>query len=65
MGSGNRVTPLDILGSLSSDDGDVNENGKNAIGLIRRNFALASCLFVHFSTNAARIRRETAYFHVL
>ena len=35
MGSENRRTPLDILGSLSNDDGDVNENGKNAIGLIR------------------------------
>ena len=35
MGSDNRRTPQDILGSLSNDDGDVNENGKNAIDLIR------------------------------
>ena len=31
MGSDNRQTPLDILGSLSNDDGDVNENSKNAL----------------------------------
>ena len=33
MSSDNRRTPLDILGSLGNDDGDGNENGKNAISL--------------------------------
>ena len=38
------------LGSLSDDDGDVNENGKKAIGSDwqNNNFALASRFFVHF-----------------
>ena len=40
MGSENRRTPLDILGSLSNDDGDVNENGKNAIGFISKTTTL-------------------------
>ena len=68
MGSDNRRTPLDILGSLSNDDGDVNENSKNALkGFISKTTTLHlhHVLFVHFSTNAARIRHENAYFHVL
>ena len=40
MGSEKRRTPLDSLGSLSNDDGDVNENGKNAIGLISKTTTL-------------------------
>ena len=40
MGSENRRTPLDSLGSLSNDDDDVNENGKNAIGLISKTTTL-------------------------
>ena len=38
------------LGSLSNDDGDVNENGKKAIGLDwqNNNFARASHFVVHF-----------------
>ena len=40
MGSENRRTPLDSLGSLSNDDGDVNENGRNAIGLISKTTTL-------------------------
>ena len=38
-----------ILGNLSNDDVDVNENGKKAIGLdwLNNNFARASCFFVH------------------
>ena len=68
MGSDNRWTPLDILGSLSNDDGDVNENSKNALkGFISKTTTLHlhHVFFGHFSTNAARIRRENAYFHVL
>ena len=38
------------IGSLSNDNGDVNENGKTAIGLDRQNnnSARASRFFVHF-----------------
>ena len=51
-----------ILGNLSNDDVDVNENGKKAIGLewLNNNFARASCFFVHFFAVSARLRRETA-----
>ena len=31
------AVPQEIIGSLSNDDGDVNENGKKAIGLDRQN----------------------------
>ena len=39
-----------LIGSLSNDNGDVNENGKTAIGLDwqNNNSARASRLFVHF-----------------
>ena len=49
-----------IIGSLSNDDGDVNENGKKAIGLDwqNNNFARASRFFVHFFAATARLRRE-------
>ena len=51
-----------MLGSLSNDDGDVNENGKKAIGLDwqNNNFARASRFFVHFFAVTARLRRENA-----
>ena len=51
-----------MLGSLSNDDGDVNENGKKAIGLDKQNnnFARASRFFVHFFAVSERLRRETA-----
>ena len=51
-----------ILGNLSNDDVDVNENGKKAICLdwLNNNFARASCFFVHFFAVSARLRRETA-----
>ena len=51
-----------ILGSLSNDDGDVNKNGKKAIGLVwqNNNFARASRIFVHFLTITARLRCENA-----
>ena len=52
---------IQILGSLSNDDGDVYENGKKAIGSDwQNNFAFASHLFVHFFAVAARLRREIA-----
>ena len=49
-----------ILGNLSNDDVDVNENGKKEIGLdwLNNNFARASCFFVHFFAVSARLRRE-------
>ena len=58
---------IQILGSLSNDDGDVNENGKKAIGLDwqNNNFARASHLSVHFFAVTARLRREITWFHVL
>ena len=39
-----------LLGSLSNDESDGNENGKKAIGLDwqNNNFAHASRFFVHF-----------------
>ena len=52
---------------LMHDDGDGNENGKKAIGLDKQNnnFARASRFFAHFFAVVARLRRETAQFHVL
>ena len=49
------------MGSLSNDDGDGNENGKKAIGLLwqNNNFARASRFFVHFLAVVARLRHET------
>ena len=51
-----------MLGSLSNDDGDVNENGKKAIGLDKQNnnFARASRFFVHFFAVTVRLQRENA-----
>ena len=48
-----------LLGSLSNDDGDGNENGKKAMGLDKQNnnFANASRFFVHFLAVVARLRR--------
>ena len=58
--------PLDTR-ELRNDDGDVNENGKNAIGLDKpnNNFARASRFFVHCSAFVARLQRETVEFQVL
>ena len=52
-----------ILGSLSNDNGDVNKNGKKAVGLDWQNniFARASRFFVHFLTVTARLRCENAF----
>ena len=51
-----------IIGNLSNDDGDVKENGNNAIGLDwqNNNFARASRFFVHFLAVVARLQRESA-----
>ena len=53
---------IQILGSLSNDDGDVYEKGKKAIGpdWQNNNFARASHLFAHFFAVTARLRREIA-----
>ena len=53
---------IQILRSLSNDDGDVKENGKKAIGLDwqNNNFARASRFFVHFLAVVARLQRESA-----
>ena len=57
-----------IVGSLSNDDGDGNENSKKAIGSDwqNNNFARARVI-VHFSAVVARLRLESAkfQFHVL
>ena len=54
-------------GSLSNDDGDVNDNGKKSIGFDwqNNNFARASRFFVHFLAAVARLQRENSQFHVL
>ena len=56
-----------LLGSLSNDDCDGNENGKKAIGLDKQNnnFARASRFYVHFFAVIARLQRESSKFHVL
>ena len=49
------------LGNLNNDDGEVDENGKKALGLdFHNNFARASPFFVHFFAVTARLRRENA-----
>ena len=57
-----REAPNSLMGSLSNDDGDVNENGIKQIGLDQQNnyFARAQRVFVHFSAVTARPRREKA-----
>ena len=52
-----------LSGNLSNDDGDVNEDGKKAIGLDWQNntFARASRFFcVHFFVVVGRLQRENA-----
>ena len=51
-----------MLGSLSNDDVDGNENGKKAIGLISKTTTLhvTSRFFVHFVAVVARLQRESA-----
>ena len=52
----------EILGSVSNDDGDGNENGKKNNRFIRQNnnFARTAHFFVHFFAVTARKRRENA-----
>ena len=49
-----------IIGSLSNDDGDGNENGKKAVGWQNNNFARAPRFFVHFLAVAAQLQPESA-----
>ena len=58
----NVVVFSDIQGSLSNDHGDVNENGKKAIGLDcqNNNFAHGLRFFAHFLTVVARLQRKSA-----
>ena len=50
-----------VLGSFSNDEGDGNENGKNAIGLISTATTLhVHHTFVHFFAFTERLRRENA-----
>ena len=52
-----------LLGCLSNNDGDVNENGiklSNRFRLKNDNFARASRFFVHFFAVTARLPRENA-----
>ena len=51
-----------LIGSLSNNDGDGNEDGKKAVGLDQQNdnFARASRFFAHFFAVAARLQRESA-----
>ena len=53
---------LVYISLISNDDGDVKENGNNAIGLDwqNNNFARASRFFVHFFAVVARLQRESA-----
>ena len=71
-----RAFPLEIgrgalgtrLGSLSNDDGDVNENGKKAKGFrIGKTTVLHvhHAFFVHFFAVTAGPQRKNAKFHVL
>ena len=50
-----------MVGSLSNDDGDGNENGKKAIGLDwqNNNFVLVLRFFVNFFAIVARQQRES------
>ena len=51
-----------LIGSLSNDDADGNENGKKAIGLISKTTTLHvhHAFFVPFFAVVARIQRESA-----
>ena len=57
------------IGSLSNDNGDVNENGIKAIGLDsapKNNFACSSRFFcTFFLAVVARLQRGTSLFYVL
>ena len=57
-----RVSAHVSSGGLSNDEGDVNKNGKKAIGLDwqNNNSACASLLFLHFFAVTAQLRCENA-----
>ena len=53
----------ELLGTLRSDDGDGNENGQKAIGLIIVKQQLCTChhaFFLHFLAVVARLQRKNA-----
>ena len=56
-----------LIGSLSNDDADGNENDKKAIGMISKTTTLHvhHAFFVHFFAAVARLQRESAWIHVL
>ena len=56
-----------LIGSLSNDDADSNENGKKVIGLISktRTLHVHHDFFVHFFAVVSRLQRESAWIHVL
>ena len=56
------VAVVVVVGSLSNDDVDGNENGKNTkvLDWQNNNSARASCFFVHSFAVTARQRRENA-----
>ena len=58
------ASPIETLlkGSLSSDDGNANENGKKAKGLDwpNNNLARASHFFAYFFAVTERLLRENA-----
>ena len=56
-----------LIGSLTNNDGDGNEDGKKAIGLDKQNgnSARASRFFAHFFPVAARLQLESASIRVL
>ena len=56
-----RYQSLRLLGSLSNDDGDGNEDGKKAIGLDwQNNNSARARSFVHFFAVVARLQRGNA-----
>ena len=54
-----------ILGSLSNDEGDSNENDKKAIDLDWQNNNFASRFFIHLLAVVGRLPSESSYFQVL
>ena len=51
-----------LSGSLSNDDGDGNENGEKAIGLLNKTTTLHvhHTFFVHFFAVVARLQHQSA-----
>ena len=57
-----QLPPPIFLGSLSNDNSDFNENGKNPIVLDwqNNNFVRASRFCLHFLAAVARLQRDSA-----